>query len=217
MPNNKHALIALFAVAVFCIGCGAKNQGLSYSGFLGDYSNFRMSNVVEDLHVDKHPTKTLADYDKFLIAPIQVYFHSDAKGVGVDPTKLKELTDAFYEKAVEVLSDHYEVVEEPGEGVLLCRIAVTDVVSNKVALNLHWSTTATGVGIGGAALEADFVDSVTNERILAVIDSRKGKRYKDKKGLTKWGHTKGVFKEWAEMFVERLDELHGITKEESDD
>ncbi len=213
MLKNKIHLLSVLMLFVFAGGCSSANKGMSYSGFLGDYSRIRPSNIIEDVYVDKSDTKTLGDYDKFIITPIVMFFHNDAKGIGVEPGKLKELTDIFYDKAVEALSEHYEIVDEPGEGVMLIRIAVTDVVANKVALNLHWSTTASGVGIGGAAIEAEFLDSVTQERVLAFIDSRKGKRYKYNKGLTKWGHTKDVFEQWATMFVERLDELHGYTEE----
>lgn len=205
--HNRQIAVGLL-IGLICIGC-AKHQDVVYTGFLGDYSQFKNSKVVKDLFVAKHPTKTLRDYDKFMIAPITVYFHHDAKGIKIEPDKLKELTDEFYAMAKEELSEHYEVVTEPGDGVLLCRIALTDIVANKIMLNLHWTTTASGAGVGGAAIEADFVDSLTNERILAVVDSRKGSRIKYTHGLTKWGHTKGVFKEWIELFVGRLDQLHG--------
>ena len=65
------------------------------------------------------------------------------------------------------LSENFEIVDKPGRGVLLFRSAITDILPNKVYLNIHWSTTLIGGGIGGASLEAELVDSVTKERILS--------------------------------------------------
>ena len=90
---------------------------------------------------------------------------------------------------------------------MLFRTAITDILPNKVYLNLHWSTTLIGGGIGGASLEAELVDSLTGERMLAFVDARKGKKLNYTKGLTKWGHTKEVLGMWAKHMVKNLDEL----------
>jgi len=91
--------------------------------------------------------------------------------------------------------------------VLLLRTAVTDILPNKVYLNLHWSTTLIGGGIGGASLEAELVDSLNGERMLAFVDARKGRKLNYTKGLTKWGHTKEVLGMWADHIVKNLDDL----------
>jgi hypothetical protein len=64
-----------------------------------------------------------------------------------------------------------------------------------------------GIGLGGASMEAEVVDSLTGEQIGAVIESQKGKRL-SLKGLSKWGDAKAVMNGWAKRFKERLDEAH---------
>lgn len=184
-----------------------------YSGFLDDYSNMKPSEIVEGFMVDKHPTKNLGDYNEFYVDPVIVYFHEDAKGVSVEADKLKELTDAFHTKAVAALERNYTVLDEPKQCSLIIRAAITDVFPNKPYLNFHWSTTLAGFGLGGASMEAEFVDAITEERILAVVDSRLGKRSHYTKGWSKWGHPEDILDQWVQILIDNLNMLHGIVEE----
>lgn len=202
--------IILSALCIFILsGCAAKR--VPPSGFLNDYSRFKESGIIKGLMVDKSSDRGLGAYSKFIIAPVMMVFAENTHGNKVDPAELNELANYIKNGLTKALSEQYEIVEEPSAETAIIRIALTDVVPNIAALNLHWSTKAAGMGIGGASLEAEFVDSVSGERILAVIDTRKGPRFDLKryhKGLTKWGSTKIVFDEWIEMLTSRLDELH---------
>jgi hypothetical protein len=66
----------------------------------------------------------------------------------------------------------------------------------------------TGLGIGGASMEAEVIDSQTGEQIGAVIQSQKGKRI-SMSGLKKWGDAKAVMDDWVKRFRKLLDEAHG--------
>lgn len=116
----------------------------------------------------------------------------------------EKLAAYFIKKLEEGLSENYTITDQPGPDVLLFRAAVTDILPNKVYLNLHWSTTLIGAGIGGASLEAELVDSLSNERMASYIDARKGRKLNYTKGLTKWGHSKEVLGIWADLIVENL-------------
>ena len=219
--------IQFLALVLFLGGCATAKT--PYTGFLDNYKGMKESEVYKGLMVDKENMAKLKDYDKFLIAPVVIYLHENAKGAAVDPKQLNALTDDLHKKMVDGLSGNYTVVEEPSEGVLLIRTALTDVVPAKPILNLHWATSASGAGLGGASIEAEFVDAVTNERILAIADTRRGKKFFQplKKGVkgtgeafetyfegwSKWGHTKDVFEQWVGMLVEQLNQAHGIVKE----
>tara|TARA_B100000745_G_C20107827_1_gene379129 strand:+ start:257 stop:895 length:639 start_codon:yes stop_codon:yes gene_type:complete len=211
----KRNLVFVLAV-LFLAGC-AKFEA-SESGFLNDYSNLRESTEVEGLLVEKYEHKHLGQYSKFIVEPIQIQFIPDAKGEKIDDETREELAEKLHDKVVAALEENYEVVDEPGPGVLRIEAALSDLVANKVYLNLHWSTTLSKQGIGGAAIEADFTDSLTNERVMAIVDSRQSKLTGGNpvksytRGLSKWGHTENVFDEWVKLFIAKLDELHGISE-----
>lgn len=198
---------SILVMGLLVSGCATKSS-MAPAGFLGDYSRLKPSTVIEGLYVDKDMGIDMAQYDKFIVDPVIIYISSDANGSGIDPVKLKELSDFFRDEIIMALSENYSVVDNPGPNVLRIRTAITDVVPNKVAFNLHWSTTMAGYGLGGAAVEADFLDSQTNQRVMAVKDARTGKRYHYTKGLTKWGHTKNILTKWAKMFSDHMDRVH---------
>ena len=104
--------------------------------------------------------------------------------------------------------DGYPVVDKPGPDVCRIRAAITDLVPANPFVNI---VTTAGVGLpvdmGGASMEAMFLDSMTNELLGAVVDSKKGTPVDINilKGFTTWGYAKGAFRDWAELLRESLD------------
>lgn len=200
--------IAVLSLVVYgsLVGCAQKAP---YSGFLGDYSLLTPHPDVKGAMAYENPTKSLKQYDKFIVQPVVVHFAASAKGTAIDPGKLKELADYFHGEVVKALSERYRVVSAPGPGVLRIRFAITDIKKTIPAMNIHPGTKLTGVGLGGASVEAEALDSQTGERVAAVVDSQKGTRLSLTAGLTRYGHAKQVMRKWAERFVKRLDKVHG--------
>ena len=59
-------------------------------------------------------------------------------------------------------------------------------------------------------MEAEALDALTGERILAVVDSRQGDRVA-RAGITELGHAKQVITHWINRFVTRMDDAHGFS------
>ncbi len=207
--SSSVVFVSFILCGVFLSGC--QSSKTAHSGFLGDYSGLRASSEYEGALVYKHPRITLKDYNKFMIDPILVHFAPNAKGTALDPTKVAQLTDYAAEQLRESLSKRYQVVSAAGPGVLRLRIALTDIKKTIPAMNIHPGTKLSGVGIGGASMEAEAIDSQSGERVLAVVDSGKGSFMAFKAGLESLGHAKEVIKTWAERFVKRVDDAHGYT------
>nr|MDA8085146.1 DUF3313 family protein [Nitrospiraceae bacterium] len=64
-------------------------------------------------------------------------------------------------------------------------------------------------GVGSAGMEAEFLDSLTNERLAAAIDERAGSKFA---GFSKFGAAKEAFKFWTERLRIFLDRAHGKQK-----
>ncbi len=210
--QDTRSLLALGHLSFILCGvllAGCQSTKTAYSGFLGDYSGLRASSEYKGALEYKHPTLTLRDYDKFMIDPILVHFAPNAKGTAIDPAKVKKLTDYAAEQLRESLSKRYRVVTAAGPGVLRLRVALTDIKKTTPAMNILPQTKLSGVGIGGASMEAEAIDSQSGERVLAVVDSGKGSFMAFKAGLEPFGHAKEVIGRWAERVVERVDAAHG--------
>lgn len=184
-------------------GCGAKK--LETVGFLSDYS--RLETVSETTLKYTNPKYDLGDYSKFILDPVVVHFHGEAKKPDISPKELAELRQYMYAAVFNAVLQNYDIVRQPGPGVATIRIALTNIKKSTPVLNVLPPAKLSGVSLGGASMEAELVDSQTGEQIGAVIESQKGKRL-SLKGLSKWGDAKAVMNGWAKRFKERLDEAH---------
>ncbi len=199
------------AVAIVFLGfvAGCATQQAARSGFLGDYSQLKPDPAFDGARRYQNPAKPLKQYQKFMVDPVVVHFAPNAKGTAISPGKLKELADYFHDRAVEELSKRYQVVQKPGPGVLRVRAAITGIEKTTPILNIHPAMKISGIGLGGASMEAEAVDSQTRERVIAVVDSRQGSRASIGAGLQTFGHAKQVMDFWIERFITQLDKAHG--------
>ncbi len=197
----RHAIwMGLFA-ACLAISSGCESTPKSV-GFLSDYS--RMTKDGNDLrYVDE---SRLAKYSKFVIDPVKIHFHEGAKGRDTDSATLRRFKTALHAAIVENLSSPYHVVSQPGPGVARIRVAITDVRKDTAALNILPTTRLTGVGLGGASMEGEVVDSQSCDQIAAVIQSQKGSAL-SLDGYSQWSSAESVLKAWAKQFRKRLDEI----------
>jgi len=209
MKSWRLCLVSGFAVMIFAlmfvVGCATAPPG---SGFLKDYSVLQPDPEDESLLWWEKEGVDWKRYKKFMIDPVVVYFHPKAKNRQIEPDVLKELTDYFRNEVIEEIQDAYPVVDKPGPDVCRIRAAITDLVPANPFVNI---VTTAGVGLpvdmGGASMEAMFLDSMTNELLGAVVDSKKGTPVDINilKGFTTWGYAKGAFRDWAELLRESLD------------
>jgi hypothetical protein len=203
MRNAKHwarisAIATIFALLAAC-GAGAVKQ----SGFLTNYAQLQPDTTIEGALAYRAPN--LYSYRKFMLDPVVVHFASKAEGTAIDPGKVKELTDYFNDQLVKALSQNYQVVNKAGSGVLRLRIAITKIVETTPLLNIHPAMKLTGAGLGGASMEAEAIDAVTNKRVAAIVETASGSRLSIGAGLSTLGHAKQVIDGWVERFVKRLD------------
>lgn len=134
------------------------------------------------------------------------------EGITIDPAKLFELAQYFHGQTVKALSKKYQVVNNSGPGVLRIRTAITGIERSIPLLNIHPGTKVMGIGLGGASLEAEAADPVTGGRILAIVDSQRGKRMSFFEGPSEFGHAKQVMDIWVKRFMKRLDAAHATNQ-----
>jgi len=191
--------ISLWSVCVFFVsGCATTPPG---SGFLGDYSK---------LHEDRYGDRSLQWYEKegfnwnryrkVMLDPVVLYYHPDAEFRQIDPEAVKKLADYFREVVAQELADDYPIVTSPGPEVLRVRAAITEIVPANPALNIVTTAVAfVPLDMGGAAIEAEFLDSQTNEVQAAMVDKKMGNPLDPRfyRGFTTMGYANAAFEAWA--------------------
>ncbi len=176
-------------------------QEMVYSGFMTDYTQLeRITDGSMDYrYLAPGGEDKLARYDAVMIDQPEIFIANDSPYRGVKPKQLNALADALRAAIAGALSEDLYVVDTPGKNVLYVSIAVSNLKLTKKKKSILGYTPAglvTGAVRGaatsqiakkanlqGAVLELEAFDSVTEDRIVAIIDSRGS----DAKDPTSWG------------------------------
>jgi hypothetical protein len=215
----KRVLFVILGV-VLAVSAGCAQQQVKYSGFLGNYPTFQPgpSEGADLVYMKKGVD--FGKYDKLMFDQVVFYLKDDAKYKGIQPEEMKELADAFHLAGAKALEGAYPIVAEPGPDVLRVRIAITGIepsnpaqsaITTVLPVGLALSVIKKGVtgkhsGVGGASMEVEFLDSLTNERVAAAVDTREGSKLS---GMTKFGSAKEAFEFWSQRLRIFLDKAHG--------
>jgi len=185
---------------------GVQAQELIYSGFMTDYSQLeKISDGSADYrYIAPGAEDRLAQYNAVMIDQPEIFIANDSPYRGVKPKQLNALADALRAAIAGALSEDLYVVDKPGKNVLYLSTAATNLKLTKKKKSLLGYTPAGLVGgaVAGAAtskigkkanlqdlvLEVEAFDSVTNERLVAIIDSRGG----GKRNPTSWAELESL-------------------------
>jgi hypothetical protein len=206
MNSYSYRLWFMFLAIVTVGACAAIDEPEQMTGFLSDYS--KLERDTDDRWL--YSAANTGSYSKFYIEPVSILFEPREEP-SFSPDQIEQLKTYMIVRLTERLTedDGYEVVSEPGPGVAIFRIGITDVDASIAALNISIYTKITGAGLGGIAAEGEIVDvdSVTGEQLAAAIRWGGGSRVL-RAGLTKLGDAKIVIDRWARDIRERIDAAH---------
>jgi hypothetical protein len=200
-------------LTVLCMGIVAfsnvSNGGEKpeYSGFLKDYPAFKEGKEGVDMVYVKEGVD-FTKYNKIILHEVVYYFKDDADYKGIHASEIQELTEAFNRAFIDALHHAYPLTDKPGPDVMTVRVGITEIKTSRPALGtvttivpvglaisyLKKGITGAHTAIGSATMEAEFLDSVSNERIGAAIDKAPG----GKLDLGKLTPAKKAFEFWAE-------------------
>ncbi len=191
MINKQKFFIIVIFFLSFLSGCSSRRP--APLGFLNEYRFMKESPLIKGLFFFKDPGIDLAKYNKIIIEPVII----SGKDIELNKYEKQHLSDFFQDELKIAFCRTYAVSDNfSGNGVLRVYSSI-EVLASKPILNLHWSTTLPGFGIGGAAMEIEFVDSQKENSVLSFMAAQKGNRFKKIDGLTKWKHTERILKKWA--------------------
>jgi len=221
MLHTGLAGLMTIMMGLFLIGCAAAPKETS-SGFLKTYPQFQPgpSDGIDQIYTK--PGMDLKKYRRVMLDEAQFFLKRDAASQGLQASELKELSDTFHKAIFEALGTAYPLVTEPGKDVLRIRLALTNIETSNPAITgittvlpvglavsvAKKATTGAHTGVGGASMEVEFLDSMTNERLAAGVDTFDGSKMS---GFTKLGAPKEAFEFWAKRLRVTLDKAHGKT------
>ncbi len=220
MNIYKSLLICLFLLFVSSFSQILYAEKAQPSGFLKDYSNLQKGEGEDPLLFYINPETDFSKYTKIFIKPLEVWKQSDDSLKDVSEEDLNMLAYFLYQSLNTELEKDYEIVGINGSDVMELRVAITEAKGSNVALDSITSVvpqarllskvkklaTGTEAFVGGAAIEAEIVDSVSGSRLMAMVDEKSGS--KSIKGSTNtWSDVEKAYQEWAQGLKNRLDKL----------
>ena len=173
---------------------------LTQSGFLTNYAKLKPVAAMQGIECWRDTRFDPKKYKKIQITPIVVSLAApkdskDGKVPTVDPTDLKQLTDYFYQALHDSLKPRIPVVAQAGAGVVVLRIALTDLVPTSVPGSVAGTlipyafiaeassgkVTGRPAGstpyLGETGMEMQFRDGATGAVLAECRDTEIGRKY----------------------------------------
>ncbi len=186
---RKSAITLGVIIAGLTLGACSSKPPIAQTGFLSTYDNLRAESDSRLVY----GSTDLADYTSFIIDPIEMR---------VPLSKLSAADQAeaaryFRASTAETIrSQGFTVTDTPGLRTARVQIAMTDIAKSTWWRKIHPVWRSLGAGTGGAAMEAEIVDSVSGRQLAAVVQSVSGNQFDFtafstlsdvKSAIDKWG------------------------------
>jgi Protein of unknown function (DUF3313) len=191
------------------------------SGFFGqDASLLQPGTGTQAAMVYVNSNAQWSQYNKILLQPVEFW---DDPSTTVSASDQQMLSDYFYNQLKEDLSKNFTLVDQPGPGVLVLRVAIVNattatpglrtvsvVVPQARVLNgLQSLATGSYAFAGSAEAEMSATDGATNQFVAGAIDKRSGGMAISQAATWQWGDAKAAMDYWAQRITSRLLELQG--------
>lgn len=167
-------------------------------------SPFAEKSTQNRLQVETKAPGILKRYNSFYIADIGVYAVEGDHLRRVEDREVQMLAEEFRAKLIRNLGSRHSPIPQRTRDTALISVAITDVSTTYAAFQLLPGSIVPNALRGGASIEATIVDSVSNEEIAHMRDSRQGARQGFLSGLGKWDGVKRAFDEWAQMLAQAI-------------
>ena len=182
-------LLRLSLIAVCLAACGCGPEKPETVGFLTTYAHLRSETKSRSAYFPHR--NRLAEFSQFIVEPVALYLDDETTAQVSRDTTPEELAQHLHDAMVKALEQSYTVTDAPGPGTARLRMALTDLKRGGP------------LSVGGAAIEAELLDSQTGEQLAAI---REIQEMKTKPSMDNWNDAKMIMDAWASRFYAALEE-----------
>jgi len=191
------------------------------SGFFGqDASLLQPGTGEQAAMVYTDPNAKWSQYTKVMLQPVEFW---DDPSTTVSASDQQMLGEYFYNKLKEDLSKDFTMVDQPGPGVLVLRVAIVNattatpglrtvsviVPQARVLNGVQSLATGSYAFAGSAEAEMKATDGSTNQFLAGAVDKRSGGMAISQAATWQWGDAKAAMDYWSARITSRLLELQG--------
>jgi hypothetical protein len=187
MPSTHLRTLSFSALLLGCVSC-TSSVGITHSDFLPERQGFLPDPDEEGREIFAASQVDWSAYDHVLIEPLTIHLQATSvdKLNQEQSALLQENYNAFLLSA---LGDELTQVSEPGPRTFLVRSAITEV--DTINLVLNWFTgliVLWPIEYGGATFEVELTDSVSNQRLAAMVNADRATIWNGIGAMTRIGH-----------------------------
>lgn len=162
-----------------------------------------------------NPAAQWSQYTKVLIDPV-TFWGGDATKISASDQQM--LVNYASQQLKAQLGQKFEIVNQPGPGVMKLDVALTDAETATPVLrsismivpqahllaNLKYLATGTMPFVGAAQAEAKITDSVSGQTLALAVDKRIGGGSFTTGFQWQWGDAENAVNHWAELMTNKL-------------
>ena len=157
LANSGQRISLLAAGLVMLFGCSpVAEDAVEGSGFLADYSHLQEGDEGKGQarlrFID--PDADFSGYRRVIVDPVVVWNSPDSRISTARRNELKALADSFDASIRRQLEPEFPLTDKAATGTLRIRMAITE------------------VGESSVEIECEILDSITQQRLVAVVDER---------------------------------------------
>jgi len=214
-------LLLGLCVTIVASGCYVTQQAsvesVTKSGFLGDYWMLTPGNTEKGQALLRYinPAANWRQYNRIIIDPVVFYGDDKSK---ISPDNQLALTTYFHAALEKDFAQKFQVVDQPGPGVMKLQVAITDAESAtpvlrtvslivpqaRVLSRLGELVTGSFAFSGEAQVEARLTDAATGQTLGEVVDKRLGGNNVKAAAQWQWGDAENAMDAWAQTFSSRI-------------
>lgn len=212
IPFGRLRTIGLFEFALLAVlTMSFAAPSAAATKFIGDVGDLERTPDSQFDELYKKQSASLSGYRQVYIAPVGVIFDKDKTLKEYSERDLTGRQTYFADALTESLGQKFEIVDQPGSGVLTVEAAFTSLQTNKLSADQLREANPqlsafNSFAIGRAAFQASVKDGATGELLLAVADSRRGQdlRHNFRNRWRVWGDVNDAINLWARELPDRI-------------
>jgi uncharacterized protein DUF3313 len=185
------------------------------TSFLRNYSELEAGGEGQALMRYRDPGVDFSKYDKIKLDPVTVWTDERSNLATLPVDEIQSLVDYLDASLRARLSKDYQLVDRPGPGVMRLRVAITEADGSPAVAGTvsgdgplahliqgsRKLATGTTTFVDRAGVEAELLDSLSEQRLAAAIDRRVVTT-----SAQSWDDIHKLFDFWADKLAERLRE-----------
>jgi hypothetical protein len=162
-----------------------------------------------------NPAAQWTQYNKIMIDPVTFWGGSTTS---ISPSDQQMLANYFTQQLNKDLGQKFQIVTEPGPGVMKLDVAIVDASSAtpvlrsismivpqaRVLSSLKYLATGTFPFVGAAQAESRVIDSVTGQELALFVDKRVGGGAFTTGFQWQWGDAENAINHWSEQAANKL-------------